>query len=93
MWMQVLQVNMYYEKIYLLLWLWLFALAIATLYSLLHWVWLLLPTKCNAFMLDLLRDARLASHAFGHDPHPVNRAWSALSVGPVGPWPYQTLRW
>ena len=24
---------------------------------------------------------------------PEVNAWSALSVGPVGPWPYQTLRW
>ena len=73
LWKQVLQVNMYYEKIYLFLWLWLFALAIATLCSLLYWVWLLLPTKRNAFVIDLLHYARHASHAYGDDPHPVNR--------------------
>ena len=78
--MQVLQVNMYYEKIYLFLWLWLFTLAIATLCSLVHWLWLLLPTTRNAFVLELLRDARLASHPYGHDPHPVNRD-TALYVG------------
>ena len=59
-------------RICLFLWLWLFALAIPTLCSLLHWVWLLLPAKCNAFVFDLLRDARLSSDAIGHDPHPVN---------------------
>ena len=85
--MQVLQVNMYYEKIYLFLWLWIFALAIAKLWSLVRWVWLLLPAQRNAFVHRLLRDARLASHAFGCDPHPVNmtppRTSATLSSGYV----------
>ena len=67
--MQVLQANMYYEKIYIFIWFWMFAMAIATLASIARWVWLLLPVRRRMFVRDLLRDLQLNWYAAGREPN------------------------
>ena len=67
--MQVLQVNMYYEKIYLFIWFWMFAIAIATLASIARWIWLLFPVRRRMFVRDLLLDSQLNWYAAGREPN------------------------
>ena len=59
-----------YEKIYLFLWLWTFALDIVTLLSITRLVWLLVPWRRRPYVHGLLRDGRLNWYAAGRDERP-----------------------
>ena len=73
---------MYYEKIYLFLWLWTFALVIMTLLSIARWVWLLVPWRRRPYVRGLLCDGRLNWYAAGREPDTMRKLDDAY-VGEV----------
>ena len=74
-----MQINMYYENIYLVPWLLLFV-AIVTMWIIARQVCLLLPAQRIAYVHCLLRDVRLKRYAICRDPNPVHKNGPLSSV-------------